>query len=277
MQLIKKLMAIGLILFLSGCATPRQQIEVKRTSGDFDYRTRIYKNYDHNLQLVIPNYWTILVGDLLHREPVVKEIESRGFETLFIGIKDTDKDTAVILVTGPWADSVENFVRHMDLNAPDPFTVGLTQKKIRVGEIPGIERSGQAIRSKGFSKGRVFVHKQFAYNFYIVSTSPINDRDAEVLENLSFKLEDKQSSPLEKKLQLPEKPQTTEPITPSSVINVVVTGTSANIRSGAGNEFPIITTVKQGDKLILLGEYGEWLNIRLENGQDGWINNRFVK
>jgi len=81
----------------------------------------------------------------------------------------------------------------------------------------------------------------------------------------------------------PEKPQTVTPIpsptiTPPPVLNtVVVTGTSANIRSGAGNEFSIVTTVKQGDKLILLGEYGEWFNVRLENGQEGWINNRFAK
>lgn len=82
---------------------------------------------------------------------------------------------------------------------------------------------------------------------------------------------------------LPEKPQTIKPITPPTVTSppvintVVVTGTFANIRSGAGNEFSIVTTVKQGDKLILLGEHGEWFNVRLENGQEGWINKRFVK
>lgn len=81
----------------------------------------------------------------------------------------------------------------------------------------------------------------------------------------------------------PEKPQTIipanlPPITPQTAINkVAVTGIYANIRSGAGNEFPIIATVKQGDKLILLGEYGEWYIVRLENGQEGWINNRFTK
>jgi hypothetical protein len=58
---------------------------------------------------------------------------------------------------------------------------------------------------------------------------------------------------------------------------VVVAGTSANIRTGAGNEFPIVTTVNQGAKLTLLGEYGKWFNVRLENGQEGWINSRFVQ
>ncbi len=97
----------------------------------------------------------------------------------------------------------------------------------------------------------------------------------------------KQPSPEEMKFQpqsvemmqkpqapLPEKSQIPAPVSANTLI---VTGTFANIRSGAGNNFPIVTTVKQGDKLILLGEYGEWFNVRLENGQEGWIDNRFVK
>jgi uncharacterized protein YgiM (DUF1202 family) len=76
----------------------------------------------------------------------------------------------------------------------------------------------------------------------------------------------------------PEKLIKSTPITsPPGKNKIAVTGTSANIRSGAGNEFSIITIVKQGDKLILLGEYGDWYHVRLENGQEGWINNRFVK
>jgi hypothetical protein len=108
---------------------------------------------------------------------------------------------------------------------------------------------------------------------------------------ISFKLKDKQPLSPKGKLQpqgvetttkpqapLPEKPPIVKPVTPSPVKNiVVVTGTSANIRSGAGNEFPTITIVKQGDKIILLGEYGEWFNVRLENGEEGWINRKFAK
>ncbi len=100
-------------------------------------------------------------------------------------------------------------------------------------------------------------------------------------------LKGEQASPQEMRLQpqpvdvmqkppapLLEKSQTSAPVSTNTVI---VTGTFANIRSGAGNNFPIITNVKQGDKLILLGEYGEWFNVRLENGQEGWIDNRFIK
>ena len=72
---------------------------------------------------------------------------------------------------------------------------------------------------------------------------------------------------------------TSTPVTPASgTINILtVTWTSANIRSGAGNEFPVVKTVKQGDKLTVVGEDREWFNVRLEDGKEGWINSRVVK
>jgi uncharacterized protein YraI len=57
---------------------------------------------------------------------------------------------------------------------------------------------------------------------------------------------------------------------------VTVTWTSANFRSGAGNEFPVLMTVNKGDKLTIIGERGEWFNVRLEDGQEGWISSRAV-
>ena len=72
---------------------------------------------------------------------------------------------------------------------------------------------------------------------------------------------------------------TTPPSVPASGTAkiVTVTWTFANIRSGAGDNYSVVTTVKQGDKLTGIGESGEWLNVRLENGQQGWISNRVVK
>jgi len=49
------------------------------------------------------------------------------------------------------------------------------------------------------------------------------------------------------------------------------------IRSGAGNEFAAVTDVKRGDKLLILGEKGEWLNVKIESGKQGWVNRRLVK
>jgi hypothetical protein len=44
MSLTKRLIVIGLILLIIGCAAPGPQIEVKRTAGNFHYKTRIYEN-----------------------------------------------------------------------------------------------------------------------------------------------------------------------------------------------------------------------------------------
>jgi len=56
-----------------------------------------------------------------------------------------------------------------------------------------------------------------------------------------------------------------------------VTWTFAVIRWGARNDYPIVATVNQGDKLSIIGESGEWFYVQLENGQHGWVNNRVAK
>jgi hypothetical protein len=85
----------------------------------------------------------------------------------------------------------------------------------------------------------------------------------------------KEMCPEKKELQI----ESSAPVTPTSgTTNVVtVTWTSANIRSGAGNEFPLVTTVKQGDTLTVIGEDREWFNVRLEDGKEGWIKSGVVK
>jgi uncharacterized protein YgiM (DUF1202 family) len=64
---------------------------------------------------------------------------------------------------------------------------------------------------------------------------------------------------------------------PSDRSLVTVTWTCANIRSGVGHDYPVVKFVQQGDKLVLIGESGNWFNVRFENGQQGWISNRVVK
>jgi len=92
------------------------------------------------------------------------------------------------------------------------------------------------------------------------------------------KLESKPSNISPKpEVTAPEKPITSAPVTPSLGTEKIVTWTFANIRSGAGDNYSIVTTVKQGDKVTVIGESGEWFNVRLENGQQGWISNKVVK
>ena len=66
-------------------------------------------------------------------------------------------------------------------------------------------------------------------------------------------------------------------VSPSDKNLVTVTWTFANIRSGIGNDYPIVKFVKQGDKLKVIGASGDWFNISLEDGQEGWISSRVVK
>ncbi len=68
-----------------------------------------------------------------------------------------------------------------------------------------------------------------------------------------------------------------EQATTSKTDVVTVTWTFANVRSGAGDDFSLVATVKQGDRLTVIGEHGDWLNVRLENGQKGWIDSKKVR
>jgi uncharacterized protein YgiM (DUF1202 family) len=38
-----------------------------------------------------------------------------------------------------------------------------------------------------------------------------------------------------------------------------------------------LTTVNKGDRLTIIGERGEWFNVRLGDRKEGWINSRVVK
>jgi uncharacterized protein YgiM (DUF1202 family) len=75
----------------------------------------------------------------------------------------------------------------------------------------------------------------------------------------------------------PETPSLPPSTIPSDKNIVTVTWTLANIRSGVGNDYPVVKFVQRGDKLTVIGESGDWLNVRFENGQQGWISNRVVK
>jgi hypothetical protein len=75
-----------------------------------------------------------------------------------------------------------------------------------------------------------------------------------------------------------EEPATSKAVTPSASTDIVtVTWTFANIRSGAGDDFSLVATVKRGDRLNVIGEDGDWLHVRLENGREGWIHSKKVR
>ncbi len=48
------------------------------------------------------------------------------------------------------------------------------------------------------------------------------------------------------------------------------------VRSGKGLEFKILDIARSNDKVELLGIDGEYANLRLENGKEGWILKRYL-
>ena len=58
---------------------------------------------------------------------------------------------------------------------------------------------------------------------------------------------------------------------------VFVTEPLVNIRSGPGMKNKVLTKVKKGDGLEVLGEIGSWYNVKLPDGTEGWIYHKLVK
>jgi hypothetical protein len=67
------------------------------------------------------------------------------------------------------------------------------------------------------------------------------------------------------------------PITSSSGTTKILTWDFATVWSGPGDNYPMITKARKGDKLIILGQSGKWVNVRLENGQEGWIRSEVLE
>lgn len=67
---------------------------------------------------------------------------------------------------------------------------------------------------------------------------------------------------------------TATPATSTGTVNVAL----LRVRQGPGTTQPIVTNVKQGDRLVILGRNpaGDWLNVRLPNGVTGWVAAQYV-
>lgn len=56
----------------------------------------------------------------------------------------------------------------------------------------------------------------------------------------------------------------------------VVTGSIVNIRKEPGTSNPILAKVKKGESFLVLAKSGDWVKIRLNNGQEGWISGSYL-
>lgn len=57
----------------------------------------------------------------------------------------------------------------------------------------------------------------------------------------------------------------------------VVTGNVVNVRSGPGLNYQVVTKTEAGQGLSVVNKSGEWLQVRLYNGKEGWIRQDLVK
>lgn len=60
-------------------------------------------------------------------------------------------------------------------------------------------------------------------------------------------------------------------LTPALGAEMYVVGNVVNVRSGGGMDYPVISQVYTGQRLELLGQEGNWSNVRLPGGAEGWI------
>jgi uncharacterized protein YgiM (DUF1202 family) len=82
--------------------------------------------------------------------------------------------------------------------------------------------------------------------------------------------------PIKEELAPQEGERTPEAVTPPpEMVSVIVS--LVNIRSGPGMKNEVVTTVRKGDDLELLGQTGSWCNVRLSNGVEGWIYKKLVR
>jgi len=76
---------------------------------------------------------------------------------------------------------------------------------------------------------------------------------------------------------IPEKPKTSDPTTFSSGATRIVTWDFSDVKSAPGNNFSSTAKVRKGDKLTIMEQSGEWVRVRLENGQEGWIRSEVLE
>jgi uncharacterized protein YgiM (DUF1202 family) len=64
----------------------------------------------------------------------------------------------------------------------------------------------------------------------------------------------------------------------TTVSNGVVSATFLNVRAGPSAGFGVVGTLGNGDAVTLIGrtEDSQWLQVRLSNGVEGWVNANFI-
>ncbi|TFE03985.1 N-acetylmuramoyl-L-alanine amidase [Jeotgalibacillus salarius] len=64
---------------------------------------------------------------------------------------------------------------------------------------------------------------------------------------------------------------------PTSSLVAKATVPSLNVRAGVGTSYPVVTTLKQGDRVEVEGLDGYWAKVKTSNGTIGYINKTYLK
>lgn len=67
------------------------------------------------------------------------------------------------------------------------------------------------------------------------------------------------------------------PPPPPPPVYVRVSGSSLNVREGAGTSFKSVGKARKNDRLLVLEERGEWVRVQVRPEQTGWVNVKYVK
>lgn len=63
---------------------------------------------------------------------------------------------------------------------------------------------------------------------------------------------------------------------PAPAVFVWVTGSSLNVREGAGTAHTIVRRARRGERLEVVGEEGDWLKVQLGSEKTGFVHGKFV-
>ena len=56
----------------------------------------------------------------------------------------------------------------------------------------------------------------------------------------------------------------------------IVTSRSLNVRTGAGTNYSIITSIKENTEVTILSTKNGWYNVQLSNGKKGWVSKEYI-
>lgn len=80
------------------------------------------------------------------------------------------------------------------------------------------------------------------------------------------------------KVDITQQPTTVQPndITKMDTTGIV-TASKLNVRSGPASTYSIILALWQGNKVNVIGKYGDWYQIKLSDGRIGWVSSAYLQ